>query len=132
MAGSCVWYLMQFAMEKNYLHIWPRNEFMMIGLPNTEDQSFVVTLFMPFDIFASLNSEEKVLQFFQDKFPDAIPLIGKYVYCVHVACIKIQQGSYNFLQSCASEKNWATDIFALFESCKPSIRSTEVQIAAVD
>ena len=80
MAGSCVWYFMQFAMEKNYLHIWPRNEFMMIGLPNTEDQSFVVTLFMPFDIFTSLNSEEKVLQFFQDKFPDAIPLIGQYVY----------------------------------------------------
>lgn len=24
----------QFAMEPNYLHIWPRNTFMMIALPN--------------------------------------------------------------------------------------------------
>ena len=23
-----------FAMEKNYLHIWPRGQFMMIALPN--------------------------------------------------------------------------------------------------
>lgn len=26
--------LFQFAMEPNYLHIWPRNTFMMIALPN--------------------------------------------------------------------------------------------------
>lgn len=25
---------LQFAMEPNYLHIWPRNTFMMIALPN--------------------------------------------------------------------------------------------------
>lgn len=64
-------------MEVNYLHIWPRNEFMMIALPNTEDHSFVLTLFMPFYIFDTLDTEQKVLQFFQDKFPDSIALIGK-------------------------------------------------------
>merc|ERR1719481_2083266 len=39
-----------FAMEPNYLHIWPRGTFMMIGLPN-QDKSFTVTLFMPFTTF---------------------------------------------------------------------------------
>ena len=64
-------------MEVNYLHIWPRNEYMMIALPNTEDNSFVVTMFMPFEMFEKLDSKEKLLQFFDETFPDAVPLIGK-------------------------------------------------------
>ncbi len=35
-----------FAMPPNYLHIWPRGQFMMIALPN-QDKTFTVTLFMP-------------------------------------------------------------------------------------
>jgi kynurenine 3-monooxygenase len=35
-----------FAMPPNYLHIWPRGQFMLIALPN-QDKSFTVTLFMP-------------------------------------------------------------------------------------
>lgn len=31
---KAVFFLFQFAMEPNYLHIWPRNTFMMIALPN--------------------------------------------------------------------------------------------------
>ncbi|GFO16873.1 kynurenine 3-monooxygenase [Plakobranchus ocellatus] len=65
----------EFAMEANYLHIWPRNEFMMIALPNL-DRSFTATLFMPFDMFESLDTEEKVMDFFKEKFPDSIELIG--------------------------------------------------------
>ena len=38
--------IFQFAMPENYLHIWPRGQFMMIGLPN-QDKSFTMTLFMP-------------------------------------------------------------------------------------
>ncbi|XP_030310126.1 kynurenine 3-monooxygenase isoform X4 [Calypte anna] len=64
-----------FAMEPNYLHIWPRNTFMMIALPNM-DKSFTCTLFMPFEEFEKLKTEEQVLDFFQTHFPDAIPLIG--------------------------------------------------------
>ncbi|KAM9009857.1 kynurenine 3-monooxygenase isoform 2-T2 [Ara ararauna] len=52
-----------FAMEPNYLHIWPRNTFMMIALPNME--------------FEKLTTGEQVLGFFQTYFPDAIPLIGE-------------------------------------------------------
>lgn len=67
----------QFAMEKNYLHIWPRHEFMLIALPNVKDNSFVCTLFMPFAIFESLTNEEKVVSFFEGNFPDASQLIAR-------------------------------------------------------
>ncbi|KJE92841.1 kynurenine 3-monooxygenase [Capsaspora owczarzaki ATCC 30864] len=66
----------KFAMEANYLHIWPRHEFMMIALPN-QDRSFTCTLFMPFDIFATISTPELVLAFFRENFADAIPLIGQ-------------------------------------------------------
>lgn len=48
---------------------------MMIALPN-QDQSWTVTLFMPFKQFAAINSREKLLRFFRYRFPDALPLIG--------------------------------------------------------
>ncbi|XP_064489537.1 kynurenine 3-monooxygenase-like [Ornithodoros turicata] len=66
----------KFAMEVNYLHIWPRGKFMLIALPN-QDCTYTVTLFMPFDMFYSLSTREKLLDFFGQYFPDAIPLIGK-------------------------------------------------------
>lgn len=64
------------AMEPNYLHIWPRNTFMMIALPNT-NKSFTCTLFMPFEEFEKLLTGSDVLGFFQKYFPDSIPLIGE-------------------------------------------------------
>ncbi|XP_044742432.1 kynurenine 3-monooxygenase [Chrysoperla carnea] len=66
----------KFQMESNYLHIWPRGEFMMIALPN-QDHSWTVTMFMPFAKFAMLDTTEKLMDFFQKNFPDAIPLIGE-------------------------------------------------------
>lgn len=63
--------------EKNALHIWPRGNFMLIALPN-EDGSFTCTLFFPFEgeqSFASLKTEEDVLAFFIETFPDAVPLM---------------------------------------------------------
>ena len=65
-----------FAMPRNYLHIWPRGQFMMIALPN-QDRSFTLTLFMPTDTFSSLTDTESVLQFFNENFQDSIPLIGQ-------------------------------------------------------
>lgn len=63
-------------MEVNYLHIWARNEFMMIALPNL-DKTYTVTLFMPFDMYKELTTEKKVLDFFKITFPDAVPLLGE-------------------------------------------------------
>nr|CAD7257112.1 unnamed protein product [Timema shepardi] len=66
----------QFAMEQNYLHIWPRGTFMMIALPN-QDRSWTVTLFMPLKQFRDLDTESALLCFFGVHFPDAVPLIGE-------------------------------------------------------
>lgn len=66
----------EYAMEPNCLHIWPRNAFMMIALPNM-DKSFTCTLFMSFEEFEKLPTRSDVLDFFQKNFPDAIPLIGE-------------------------------------------------------
>lgn len=63
-------------MEVNYLHIWPRGQFMMIALPN-EDKTWTVTLFMPFSHFEQIKESEELLHFFSENFPDAINLIGE-------------------------------------------------------
>lgn len=67
----------EFMIDKNALHIWPRGSFMMIALPNT-DGNFTCTLFFPFEgekSFASINTREKVKKFFDEEFPDAVPLM---------------------------------------------------------
>lgn len=62
-----------YKLDKNALHIWPRGRFMLIALPN-DDGSFTCTLFMPYDggenAFNSLDSDEKVEQFFKSTFKD--------------------------------------------------------------
>ncbi|MBU6474893.1 MAG: FAD-dependent monooxygenase [Alphaproteobacteria bacterium] len=63
-----------FRMEKNALHIWPRNQYMLIALPNT-DGSFTVTLFYPYDGFEKLKTPEDVKTFFKRDFPDVVPLM---------------------------------------------------------
>lgn len=67
-----------FKIEKNALHIWPRSTYMLIALPNFEG-SFTCTLFLPFvgePSFEQLASRQDVSQFFQDHFPDAVPMIA--------------------------------------------------------
>jgi kynurenine 3-monooxygenase len=64
-------------LERNALHIWPRGNYMLIALPNT-DGSFACILFLPFegaDSFATLASASDVLGFFQSRFPDALALM---------------------------------------------------------
>ena len=64
-------------MDPNALHIWPRGNFMLIALPNA-DGTFTCTLFLPFEgevAFEHLGSDKAVLDFFQQYFPDAVPLM---------------------------------------------------------
>jgi kynurenine 3-monooxygenase len=64
-------------MEKNALHIWPRKSFMMIALPNP-DGSFTCTLFWEFEgprSFATTKTDDDIRRFFEDEFPDAVPLM---------------------------------------------------------
>lgn len=66
-----------FRLEKNALHIWPRESFMMIALPNP-DGSFTCTLFFPFEgveSFSHLQSPDEVTSFFSRNFPDALSLM---------------------------------------------------------
>lgn len=94
-----------FAMEPNYLHIWPRNIFMMIALPNM-DKSFTCTLFMPFDEFEKLLTSNDVLEFFQKYFPDSIPLIGKqalvrdFFLLPPQAMVSVKCSSFHFKSHC--------------------------------
>ena len=70
----------EFKLEPNALHIWPRGQFMLIGLPNT-DRSFTCTLFMPNEgdvSFKSLKTEADVVDFFNTHFSDALPLLENF------------------------------------------------------
>ncbi|MFN8361999.1 MAG: NAD(P)/FAD-dependent oxidoreductase [Candidatus Kapaibacterium sp.] len=71
----------EFLLDKHSLHIWPRKQFMLIGLPNL-DGTFTCTLFFPFDgnpSFNSINSPSEITAFFEEYFPDVIPLMPNYI-----------------------------------------------------
>lgn len=64
-------------LDPGALHIWPRGNFMLIALPNT-DGSFTCTLFLPFEgavSFEQLQNDADVSAFFQQYFADAVPLM---------------------------------------------------------
>ncbi|MBS1681012.1 MAG: FAD-dependent monooxygenase [Bacteroidetes bacterium] len=66
-----------FKLEKNSLHIWPRESFMLIALPNP-DGSFTCTLFFPFEgnpSFDSLSTKTEVENFLKETFSDAFALM---------------------------------------------------------
>jgi kynurenine 3-monooxygenase len=67
----------EFVLEAGALHIWPRDDFMLIALPNT-DKSFTATLFLPLEgpvSFRTLDSADAVRGFFCEQFPDATRVI---------------------------------------------------------
>ena len=66
-----------YQLPKEALHLWPRGRHLMIALPNP-DGSFTCTLFLPRlenPTFLSLDNPKKVIQFFENEFPDVFPLI---------------------------------------------------------
>ena len=68
--------------DSHALHIWPRGTFMLIALPNI-DGTFGCILFLPFEggdpSFEALDTEAKVLLFFETQFPDALRLMPNLV-----------------------------------------------------
>lgn len=71
----------EWQIEKNALHIWPRQSFMVIALPNL-DGSFTVTLFLAFNGnpgFHQLTGEENIYEFFKTQFPDLVKLMPNLV-----------------------------------------------------
>lgn len=68
-------------LEVHALHIWPRGNFMLIALPNI-DGTFACILFLPFEgenSFEEIASVADVSRFFQQYFPDVIPLMPNLV-----------------------------------------------------
>jgi kynurenine 3-monooxygenase len=62
----------EFSLAEKALHIWPRERFMMIALPNP-DQSFTATLFLQNDgeiSFQALSSPAAIQTFVERYFPD--------------------------------------------------------------
>ena len=69
-----------FQLEPNSLHIWLREEFMLIALPNT-DKSFTCTLFLPVDgsiCFNVLSNPKTVIGFFRKYFAEILPLLENF------------------------------------------------------
>lgn len=72
-----------FALDPQGLHIWPREDFMLIALPNP-DRSFTATLFLPVTgataSFAALAAQHDAPRdFFAREFPDALALMPDFV-----------------------------------------------------
>ncbi|KAJ3277214.1 hypothetical protein HK104_003551, partial [Borealophlyctis nickersoniae] len=95
----------EYAMDPNHLHIWPRQTFMLIALPNI-DKSFTVTLFMPWEKFDSIHTETDLVRFFEETFPDALELmgynllVGEYFKNVKGNLISIKCSPYHFQDRC--------------------------------
>ena len=71
-----------FALAADALHIWPRGNYMLIALPNT-DGSFTATLFLPKHgdpSFETLNTPEAIDRFLSDSFGDVRRLMP---HCLH-------------------------------------------------
>ena len=94
-----------FAMPANYLHIWPRGQFMMIALPN-QDKSFTVTMFMPKEAFDGIKDMYDLISFFEKYFADSIAIIGKeklikdYFSIKPSALISVKCSPYNWNDKC--------------------------------
>jgi len=68
-------------LDKNSFHIWPKQAFMLIAMPNT-DGSFTCTLFMPFEgenSFNSLKDKDTLKDFFAEHFPSTLDVIPNLV-----------------------------------------------------
>ncbi|MEZ4703625.1 MAG: NAD(P)/FAD-dependent oxidoreductase [Bdellovibrionota bacterium] len=62
------------ALDSQALHIWPREQYMMIALPNA-DGSFTCTLFLPFEgeiSFQNISTAQRVQTFLSAEFPDLV------------------------------------------------------------
>ncbi len=68
-----------YAMAGHALHIWPRGDHFLMGLANL-DGSFTGTIYLPWtgeNSFEELCDEASVRAFFEEYYPDAIPLLGE-------------------------------------------------------
>ncbi|KAI9329051.1 hypothetical protein BDR26DRAFT_909435 [Obelidium mucronatum] len=73
----------EYQMDPSHLHIWPRQSFMMIALPNI-DKSFTVTLFMPCVSHITTNQTALILG---DAAHAMVPFYGQGMNCGFEDCL---------------------------------------------
>jgi kynurenine 3-monooxygenase len=69
-----------YRMASHALHIWPRDTYMLIALPNP-DRSFTCTLFFPFEgpvSFEALDTPARAKAFFEAQFADALAMMPDF------------------------------------------------------
>jgi kynurenine 3-monooxygenase len=102
-----------FQLEKHALHIWPRGDCMLIGIPNP-DGSFALTCILPFEgnpSFISLNTEADFLSYFNSQFPDIAPLIE------HCATDFLNRPTSLFLTTKAFPWHYGGQVALLGDAC---------------
>lgn len=67
----------KYVMDEHSLHIWPRGNHMLMGLPN-KDGSFTMTLYMPHEWFAKYNTPQAFTEYFKTYYPDAVSLMPDF------------------------------------------------------
>ncbi|KAI6213687.1 Kynurenine 3-monooxygenase [Aphelenchoides besseyi] len=98
-----------FAMEPNVFHLWPRGDFTLIALANT-DKTFTVTLFAPFEVFErELSDAAQQVAFFRRHFPDALKLMGEQ----HVVEVFERVGKPSALISIKCQPHGFADVLLL-------------------
>lgn len=67
-----------YPMDKRALHIWPRGNHMLMGLPNL-DGSFTMTLYMPTSWYSDFDTKEKIENYFKENYADSLPLMPNFL-----------------------------------------------------
>jgi kynurenine 3-monooxygenase len=89
-------------LDKKYIHIWPRNEIMIIAFPNLDD-SFTCTLQLPADnhpvSFSQITNESDLLLHFNQLFPgvnDLMPnLVEEYFHNPQIPMMTVRCSPWN-------------------------------------
>jgi kynurenine 3-monooxygenase len=67
----------QYVMDEKSLHIWPRGNHMLMGLPN-RDGSFTMTLYIPQTWFDDFKNPTAFKKYFEENYQDAIPFMPDF------------------------------------------------------
>jgi kynurenine 3-monooxygenase len=67
----------KYVMDEHSLHIWPRGNHMLMGLPN-RDGSFTMTLYIPQAWFEEFRNPGAFRKYFETNYPDAVSLMPDF------------------------------------------------------
>ena len=66
----------EYKLDPNFLHVYPRGESVLIGLPN-KNGTFTMSLFMPKKEFDSIEDGVALIKFFETFFPHVLDMISR-------------------------------------------------------